>query len=85
MNIYKNNKMMKYNSPFCPANSHNEEFFVNNIDKKMDNKFNQIYPDINTFEYDYENKMKISSESIYFINKEGNENFDEIKNEKKED
>ena len=51
----------------------------------MDNKFNQIYPDINTFEYDYGNKMKISSESIYFINKEGNENFDENKNEKKED
>lgn len=86
INIYKNNKIMKYNNPFCPANSQNEEFFINNIDKKLENKFNQIYPDINTFEYDYENKMKISaSESIYFINKERNENFDENKNEKKED
>ena len=86
INIYKNSKIMKYNNPFCPANSQNEEFFINNIDKKLENKFNQIYPDINTFEYDYENKMKISaSESIYFINKERNENFDENKNEKKED
>ena len=86
MNIYKDNKIMKNNNPFCPAISNNEELFINNFDKKMDNKFNQIYPDINTFEYDYENKMKISvSESIYFINKEGNENFDENKNEKKED
>ena len=90
INLYKNNQL-KYNryninNPFCPANSQSEDFFMNNIYKKMDNKFNEIYPDINTFNYDYENKMKISaSESIYFINKEGNENFDENKFEKKED
>ena len=90
INLYKNNKL-KYkrcliNDPFCPANSQSEAFLMDNIDKKIDNKFNEIYPDINIFEYDYENKMKISaSESIYFINKDGNENFDENKYVKKED
>ena len=90
INIYQNHKIKfnrcNINNPFCPANSQTNEFFTNIIDKKMNNKFNEIYPEINTFEYDYENDMKISaSESIYFINKEGNENCFENKYEKKED
>ena len=90
INLYQNHKIKfnrcNINNPFCPANSQTNEFFTNIIDKKMNNKFNEIYPEINTFEYDYENDMKISaSESIYFINKEGNENCFENKYEKKED
>ena len=90
INIYQNHKIKfnrcNINNPFCPANSQSNDFFNNIIDKKGDNKFNEIYPDINTFEYDYENDMKISaSESIYFIHKEGNDNFFENKYEKKED
>ena len=74
ININKNHNM-KYNisninNPFFAANSHSEDFFMNNLSKKMENK-NEIYPDMNTFDYGYENKIKESpSESIYFFNKE---------------
>ena len=90
LNLYKN-QSMKYNiyninSSFNAANFHSEEFFINNIDKKQANKLNEIYPDINTFEFDYENKIKVSpSESIYFFNKEGNGIEEDNKYEKKED
>ena len=90
LNLYKN-QSMKYNiyninSSFNAANFHSEEFFINNIDKKQANKLNEIYPDINTFEFDYENKIKVSPyESIYFFNKEGNGIEEDNKYEKKED
>ena len=90
LNLYKNQSMKyniyNFNTSFNVANFHSEEFFINNIDKKQANKLNEIYPDINTFEFDYENKIKVSpSESIYFFNKEGNGIEEDNKYEKKED
>ena len=91
-NIYKKHKhKYKYNrcniNPFSADNSNNfyESSSINNIDKKLDNKINEIYPDINMFEFDMEKNIKISHQSLYFINKEENENDEENKNEKFED
>ena len=90
-NIYKKHKhKYKYNrcniNPFSADNSNfYESSSINNIDKKLDNKINEIYPDINMFEFDMEKNIKISHQSLYFINKEENENDEENKNEKFED
>ena len=87
--IYKNNNHMKLNrynlNPFSAANSNFDEFSINNFGKKYDNKLNEIYPDINMFEYDYGNKINVSHQSLYFLNKEGTENDSENKNDKFED
>ena len=87
--IYKNHNSMKLNrynlNPFSAANSHFDEFSINNFNKKYDNKINEISPDINMFEYDYENKINFSHESLYFLNKEINENEVEKKKKKFED
>ena len=87
--IYKNHNNMKLNrynlNPFSAANSHFDEFSINNFNKKYDNKINEISPDINMFELDYENKINFSHESLYFLNKEINENEVDNKNEKFED
>ena len=88
-NIYKKHKnKYKHNrcniNPFSADNSNfNESSSINNIEKKLDNKIKEIYPDINMFEFDMEKNIKISHQSLYFINKE--ENDDENKNEKFED
>ena len=90
-NIYKKHKhKYKYNrcniNPFSADNSNfNESSSINNIEKKLDNKIKEIYPDINMFEFDMEKNIKISHQSLYFINKEENENDEENKNEKFED
>ena len=87
--IYKNNNHMKLNrynlNPFSAANSNFDEFSINNFGKKYDNKLNEIYPDINMFEYDYGNKINVSHQSLYFLNKEGTENDSENKSDKFED
>ena len=87
--IYKNNNHMKLNrynlNPFSAANSNFDEFSINNFGKKYDNKLNEIYPDINMFEYDYGNKINASHQSLYFLNKEGNENDSDNKSDKFED
>ena len=87
--IYKNHNNMKLNryslNPFSADNSHFDEFSINNFGKKNDNKLNEIYPDINMFEYDYENKINASHQSLYFLNKEGNENDTDNKIDKFED
>ena len=90
-NIYKKYKnKCKYNrcniNPFSADNSNfYESSFINNINKKLDNKINEIYPDINMFEFDMEKNIKVSHQSLYFINKEENDIDDENKNEKSED
>ena len=88
--IYKKHKN-KYKYNRCninPFSADNSQFYdsssINNIDKKLDNKINEIYPDINMFEFDMEKNIKIAHQSLYFINKEENENGDN-KNEKFED
>ena len=87
--IYKNNNHMKLNrynlNPFSAANSNFDEFSINNFGKKYDNKLNEIYPDINMFEYDYGNKINVSHQSLYFLNKEVNENDSYNKSDKFED
>ena len=87
--IYKNNNHMKLNrynlNPFSAANSNFDEFSINNFGKKYDNKLNEIYPDINMFEYDYGNKINVSHQSLYFLNKEVNENDSYNKIDKFED
>ena len=87
--IYKNNNHMKLNrynlNPFSAANSNFDEFSINNFGKKYDNKLNEIYPDINMFEYDYGNKINVSHQSLYFLNKEVNENISDNKSDKFED
>ena len=87
-NLYKNryNKQSRFiNNLFYPANSQFEESSIINFSNKPENKLNEIHPDMNTFNYDYENKIKISHESIYFLNKEENDNYNENKYDKHED
>ena len=61
-NIYKKHKhKYKYNrcniNPFSADNSNfYESSSINNIDKKLNNKINEIYPDINMFEFDIDRK-----------------------------
>ena len=79
-NLYKNryNKQSRFiNNLFYPANSQFEESSIINFSNKPENKLNEIHPDMNTFNFDYENKIKISHESIYFLNKEENDNYNE--------
>ena len=79
-NLYKNryNKQSRFiNNLFYPANSQFEESSIINFSNKPENKLNEIHPDMNTFNCDYENKIKISHESIYFLNKEENNNYNE--------
>ena len=87
-NLYKNryNKQSRFiNNLFYPANSQFEESSIINFSNKPENKLNEIHPDMNTFNCDYENKIKISHESIYFLNKEENDNYNENKYDKHED
>jgi hypothetical protein len=87
-NLYKNryNKQSRFiNNLFYPANSQFEESSIINFSNKPENKLNEIHPDMNTFNFDYENKIKISHESIYFLNKEENDNYNENKYDKHED
>ena len=87
-NLYKNryNKQSRFiNNLFYPANSQFEESSIINFSNKLENKLNEIHPDMNTFNCDYENKIKISHESIYFLNKEENDNYNENKYDKHED
>ena len=87
-NLYKNryNKQSRFiNNLFYPANSQFEESSIINFSNKPENKLNEIHPDMNTFNCDYENKIKISHESIYFLNKEENDNYNENKYDKNED
>jgi hypothetical protein len=87
-NLYKNryNKQSRFiNNLFYPANSQFEESSIINFYNKPENKLNAIHPDLNTFNCDYENKIKISHESIYFLNKEENDNYNENKYDKHED
>ena len=87
-NLYKNryNKQSRFiNNLFYPANSQFEESSIINFSNKPENKLNEIHPDMNTFNCDYENKIKISHESIYFLNKEENDNHNENKYDKHED
>ena len=87
-NLYKNryNKQSRFiNNLFYPVNSQFEESSIINFSNKPENKLNEIHPDMNTFNYDYENKIKISHESIYFLNKEENDNYNENKYDKHED
>ena len=87
-NLYKNryNKQSRFiNNLFYPANSQFEESSIINFSNKPENKLNEIHPDMNTFNCDYENKIKISHESIYFLNKEENDNYNENKYNKHED
>ena len=87
-NLYKNryNKQSRFiNNLFYPANSQFEESSIINFSNKPENKLNEIHPDMNTFNFDYENKIKISHESIYFLNKEENDNHNENKYDKHED
>lgn len=87
-NLYKNryNKQNRFtNNLFYPANSQFEESSIINFSNKPENKLNEIHPDMNTFNCDYENKIKISHESIYFLNKEENDNYNENKYDKHED
>ena len=87
-NLYKNryNKQSRFiNNLFYPANSQFEESSIINFSNKPVNKLNEIHPDMNTFNFDYENKIKISHESIYFLNKEENDNYNENKYDKHED
>ena len=87
-NLYKNryNKQSRFiNNLFYPANSQFEESSIINFSNKPVNKLNEIHPDMNTFNCDYENKIKISHESIYFLNKEENDNYNENKYDKNED
>ena len=87
-NLYKNryNKQSRFiNNLFYPANSQFEEYSIINFSNKPVNKLNEIHPDMNTFNCDYENKIKISHESIYFLNKEENDNYNENKYDKHED
>ena len=86
--LYKNryNKQSRFiNNLFYPANSQFEESSIINFSNKPENKLNEIHPDMNTFNCDYENKIKISHESIYFLNKEENDNYNENKYDKHED
>ena len=87
-NLYKNryNKQSRFiNNLFYPVNSQFEESSIINFSNKPENKLNEIHPDMNTFNYNYENKIKISHESIYFLNKEENDNYNENKYDKHED
>ena len=87
-NLYKNryNKQSRFiNNLFYPANSQFEESSIINFSNKPENKLNEIHPDMNTFNCDYANKIKISHESIYFLNKEENDNYNENKYDKHED
>ena len=87
-NLYKNryNKQSRFiNNLFYPANSQFEESSIINFSNKPENKLNEIHPDMNTFNCDYENKIKISHESIYFLNKEENDNYNGNKYDKHED
>ena len=87
-NLYKNryNKQSRFiNNLFYPENSQFEESSIINFSNKPENKLNEIHPDMNTFNFDYENKIKISHESIYFLNKEENDNYNENKYDKHED
>ena len=87
-NLYKNryNKQSRFiNNLFYPSNSQFEESSIINFSNKPENKLNEIHPDMNTFNCDYENKIKISHESIYFLNKEENDNYNENKYDKHED
>ena len=87
-NLYKNryNKQSRFiNNLFYPANSQFEESSIINFSNKPENKLNEIHPDMNTFNCDYENKIKISHESIYFLNKEENDNYNENNYDKHED
>ena len=87
-NLYKNryNKQSRFiNNLFYPANSQFEESSIINFSNKPENKLNEIHPDMNTFNFDYENKIKISHESIYFLNKEENDNYNGNKYDKHED
>ena len=87
-NLYKNryNKQSRFiNNLFYPENSQFEESSIINFSNKPENKLNEIHPDMNTFNCDYENKIKISHESIYFLNKEENDNYNENKYDKHED